>query len=1304
MSQGVYILSWILLLQSLMTPLVFAQVNNQSLAQPVTVTQDSHPTALPTPKRVSLESGFITHEDTKPYNSYANFNPSCPAIIPLIREENKSVPTSGVFDWFIDWWTKSKAASAISTCSVPQEGFISDCKDEETKTFYKVVQSQTGFESLPLTEFFEDYVSNRKETFIVGYNHAPPSFTSVDKCLKGLKSDAQNLMLTYAEYISNLTRLKRGALLSLEQLANVDRMLSINTEMGTPVLKEINCGRPETKVTGSENIIITAGPSTFAEEQKWCDKLTSCKVPKQDTAKQLTTLIKNTEQFYKDLKFLYIQKSIYSAARTLLMKNSDFLNNTGVNSCGLSSDGLAGFGNKEGMKSQYYPYNIFAEYMSEAYSKESQTKKTQAETLNMIWEDFEPDLSGEESPSRINSSIVYLKPKGVGFKIIEGEWSRPDNIVHAYTVFNETFFNSNMNECINNFSINPSPTDKDAKAFKTIQDFVSKIETDIKTLKNTAQANMPWIFAPEFIDIEKYSHEFFTYLFSPDPSEAGIRKMFINKFKSDRNGLISALSDYRRAARCMTSSGYAESTCEDLNDIIERIPYFNPLSLTKVDLKGPGCFIGAYGYVQGYFGAVECARHIKKYNKQYDQIAWDSTKAIGFTIATAGLSGIAMAGRLMQAAIAGSRAAHLTRLGAGIAALGLDGYMGGVGVNHAYDICQGPIESYGVATNNIDLADFDSGPQCPIALDRAGNNVNNLKQQAGSCVGAAVMSLTLDLLPIIPSIGLLGAIKRANTSKLEDLARATDVKAAPGRTLTGEDIPGSPSNQSTAEIAGTKPPDAPAPGGQTVSTQPDGAVAPAVGRPNEARLNDPATGRRIVEPRTRELSFENSISDAPLPAHRQGAVGDISKKIDATTDVVELKELRAQRGRAMDDLSPELERQARMDLADELIGFRKGKTASEIDAIETELMRLHHEIQLPPKPDPFLPKNHPDVIAYEKAYQTALRNKMKGAKAAGITDQADRELLVKNWILGSQDSQVDSLFHVPSLPTHLPNVTTLPLIQSTVIRLGNTGDHLALENILKAHVPPRAVKIRPDGKGVEIDLSQISDPQKRQFLSGMLVQQRKTDQLRREMETLTSDPFSDYYQRERIELALAEAEAIEKEMKAVFIDRMKGTYSLPAQTVSSLKGPERSYFTTDSLRDFEIKTGHKSPQAASLGWNRIELSTSAVGRKGATGKRVIYRHQNGRISVAETFTPDGQYLGTEVIVQRNPSNPSEGHAFFAFEEGRLSDKFKIPGNKTHKNVSHNCSGCHRNNDTGLTSLIPIGQQSRFLDEYIQSLQ
>jgi hypothetical protein len=1305
---------WSVITQAVCIPLVYAQENNQTTFQAKRITELTQPTPSPTPKRDSLESGFITKEDVLPYRDYENFNPSCPAVISEIREENKSIPTSLVFDWVINWWTKSDESSATSSCSIPQEEFIADCRDKG-KTFYNPVMTRSGFGALPLSEFFEDYVSNRKETYLVGYNHAPPTLTTVHKCLRGANSESQNNMLTYAEYISNLIRLKRGTLLSLEQLANIDRMLSAAKELEGPVLKGISCNKPGKAITNGSDSKVTGGPTSFVEEQIWCDKLTACNIPEKDTEERLTTLIKNTIQFYKDLKFLYIQKSIYSAARTMLLNRSEKLQQTGLNTCDRYWGGV-GYKDNEKGNSHFYPYNYFAEYVYEAYSNHIQNKKKQADIINDIWEEFEPDLSQEESPSMIDSSMVYQNSSGVGYKILEGEWSTANNSNREYSMFKEYYFKPEMNQCIKNFSINLSSNDKETNAFITIQKIVSELEYKIIKIILYAQANLPWVFSPEFKNIDVNSDGFYKYIFSPDLSAGEVRAIFISKFKSARRSLISALSDYRRAAKCMTSSLYKASTCTDLNDIIERIPYFNPLSLTKVDLKGSKCFIGSYGYVQGYFGSVECARQVKKYNKQYDQVRWDSTKALGFTIAMTGLSGLAMLGSLTKAALAGSNSAYLTRLGAGLAALGLDGYMGGEGFYDAYNTCKGPVEAYGVATDNIDLSDFESGPKCNLAENHIDNIVIDLKQQAGSCVGAALMSLAFDLLPIIPSIGALGAIKRANATKLEEVSRAVDVKVAPKRSLVGEDVPVSSTDHSIAPAPVINPPEVPAPRGPAVATRgvsADGDIKPAVDLPERTtRLNDPASAHHAAgaQPGFTRFGGPVVVSDVPLPAHRQGAVGDISSQIDATTDIDKLSDLRAQRGRAMDALPQELQRQARMDLADELIGFRKGKTPSQIDAIETELMRLHHEIPLPRKPDPFLPKGHPDVIAYEAALQTALRKKLKGAKAAGITDKADRELLVKNWILGSQEGDIDSIFHVPRLPNQPPHGATLPPVDATVIKLDRDLANASFENILKAHIPPHAITIREGpGGGLDIDLSQIDDLQKRQFLSGMLTQQRKTEQLSQEVEELNGALFlpggSVPDDIRRAERALEESVRIEKEMKDAFIDRMKGEYSSPAQAVRSLKGPERQFFVTESLSDFERSAGYKSPGSAERGWKRVELSASAmVQSEGAVGKRIIYRQKNGRMSVLETYTPDGQYLSTEVIVLRNPQNPNEGHAFFAFEDGRLSDEFMIPGNHSHLSVSHGCSECHRTGPYGSTTIIPTVFQTRFLDEYIQSLQ
>lgn len=103
-----------------------------------------------------------------------------------------------------------------------------------------------------------------------------------------------------------------------------------------------------------------------------------------------------------------------------------------------------------------------------------------------------------------------------------------------------------------------------------------------------------------------------------------------------------------------------------------------------------------------------------------------------------------------------------------------------------------------------------------------------------------------------------------------------------------------------------------------------------------------------------------------------------------------------------------------------------------------------------------------------------------------------------------------------------------------------------------------------------------------------------------------------------------------------------------------------------------------------------------LGPKGTT--RRVYRNTETGQSIVENINPDGSVHSMEMIVARDPQDPTKGVTFFNYEEGKLSNRFT---NQSHGNnkVGFDCMQCHgarkRNRPDEITSsFIPLGMSRR----------
>lgn len=64
------------------------------------------------------------------------------------------------------------------------------------------------------------------------------------------------------------------------------------------------------------------------------------------------------------------------------------------------------------------------------------------------------------------------------------------------------------------------------------------------------------------------------------------------------------------------------------------------------------------------------------------------------------------------------------------------------------------------------------------------------------------------------------------------------------------------------------------------------------------------------------------------------------------------------------------------------------------------------------------------------------------------------------------------------------------------------------------------------------------------------------------------------------------------------------------------------------------------------------------------------------------------------IEARDPKNPEKGVEFLTYENGRLSDKFKLhPSHRSHSNVGFGCMSCHgatTSRGRQISSFAPLG--------------
>jgi hypothetical protein len=1063
---------WALIFQTLFTPLVSAKViplvSEQVSNQTVTASEMLEPT--PTPVPIEYETGFVTDQlyPEGYIKEYPNFNEECPPIVQTIKKDLKFVPEGSLIaDTLVNVYTDYKMnamESANLSCSQPQSGFIEACKHPEGGFYSANPHVPNVKKGLETRQFYEDFLSSRKETFLLGYNHGYPPLVDKNQCFSGVTD-----RLALSVYTSYLLRLKRYVLNTLEGIAMQDLLVE------SSVLNGVVCAAPAVKVGKTYRAYSKKAQSAgaaFEVESKWCDKLKACQIPQSDIDAKLDLMVDETVEYYKNLHFIERNLILHRLAFGLValeIKDAEMIINRmkfKETACG---DDMINH-------DSFYPFNEWAPQLAEMHAKGIPKKTNEnARTFDHMMSNF-----GAENLSEKGFGKDYRHDKR------EGTFLRSRDIK---ITLSETFYSNALLTPTDCTTYMNKPDSKPPTAAQSLFDIILFNETKKEFLQENAKINLSWTTREAFKDIDIESNQ----IFEKPPNEEDIRKRLKEQLFIDREKMKEGLLEGRRAARCSTSKYYTEEECNSesvnsIQNVVERVPYFNPFSAINNNIQGTDCFKGAYGYARTYFDSANCSQQVIKHHKKYQELSTNLNIGIGASVVLAGFTLLSAAGKYIQFFVNAKRGEGViksafsfkhskdvvqmggkfdktTTVAAGLAAIGVDGYLMPVGVSHVQEECKEPLEAYAVSLENIDLADFESGPSCDLHFDKAGNNLTDLKRAASNCTNAVMMSALMDFgLPIIGSIGIIGQGLRATKLLIQRSKQAknvnVDVRNAIERTRDAPESAPAPPPGPVAEL----PHDAPVTGRQTSATQPDAEVATAAGKPDEARLNDQTTASHTDGPKTGRTRFGGGgLSEAPLPApaHRQGMVGKITSEIDgkkiehararASMDDAEaalkearasgdiaairkaekdfaladfdelaafetLRELRAKRGQAMDALTPAQNRAARLDLADDLTDFRsRAESPEEISRIETGIMNAH-EVPLPPRPSPDLPDNHPDMIAYRQAQIKALKEKNNFLIEAGLTNPADRRQLMENWVTGIQERRVGT-FDLPDNAT-----------------------------------------------------------------------------------------------------------------------------------------------------------------------------------------------------------------------------------------------------------------------------------------------
>ena len=154
----------------------------------------------------------------------------------------------------------------------------------------------------------------------------------------------------------------------------------------------------------------------------------------------------------------------------------------------------------------------------------------------------------------------------------------------------------------------------------------------------------------------------------------------------------------------------------------------------------------------------------------------------------------------------------------------------------------------------------------------------------------------------------------------------------------------------------------------------------------------------------------------------------------------------------------------------------------------------------------------------------------------------------------------------------------------------------------------------------------------------------------------------------------------------------------PERVRSSLGS--RSELVPDQVENLTHRSGNPD-------WQIIELEElqesandpSKITNLGPPGTvRRIYRNENLGQSIVENIRPDGSVDSVEMIVARDPSDPTRGVTFFSYEKGKLARQFKN-NSGAHKNTGFDCMVCHgarvRNNRSQMvSSFAPLGMANR----------